>query len=129
MSKFKESLKEEIKEEVGDLIYEKAKTEIKEEISERYQSTLDRVLGVFGIRRKRKEAIEKASQEIKQKEELLMSQSALGIVELFTINFGRTALEISSTFVGENKKTLEIPDLKLKEKEGSPSPGIEEEEK
>lgn len=111
MSKFKESLKEEIKEEVGDLIYEKAKQEVKQEIKSRTGSAYSRFLAFFGIQRSRKKAIDELSGEIQQQDEIFMSETTLGILELFSLNFGRAAIEITAGVVGENDKRIELPDI------------------
>lgn len=102
MSKFREQIKEEIKEEVGDLIYEKAKAEIRKKISDRFQSVLSRFLRFFGFKRKRKESLGKISEELKSKQEVFMSKTTLGILELFTLKYIETAIEISTSTVIEN---------------------------
>lgn len=109
MSKFRETLKNEIKEEVGDLIYEKAKAEVKQKINDRFQSSLTGFLRFFGINRKQKESINTISEELKANEELFMSKTTLGILELFTLKFAEIAINISSSTLIENHHEGWIP--------------------
>lgn len=103
MSKFKDSLKEELKEEVGDLIYEKAKKEVRSKINERYESGVDKLLGFFGIHRKRKKAIEQISAEIEDKRDISMSETGWGILQLFSMEYLRAGVEITLSIVSKNE--------------------------
>ena len=97
MSKFKESLKEEIKEEIGDLIYEKAKAEVKSKIKNRLVSAKKKFLSFFGIRDTKKQRISRISKEIQDDENILLSDTSLGIIELFTVKFVHSIFETAGS--------------------------------
>lgn len=108
MSNLKDSIKEEIKEEIGDLIYEKAKAEVKHKISSRYRRLRNRVLSFLGIRNTRVQQIEEVEKHIVEEETPIASDTVLGIVELFTVNYVATFAELTThvlTTAQEPKKT------------------------
>jgi hypothetical protein len=109
MGKFKETLKDEIKEEVGDLIYEKAKEEIKLKVKSRYRTILNRVFNIFGFRKTKRQQIQVVTAEITQNESVAMSNSLIGIIELFTVNYAKSAFDIAGSVIskpshGKSKK-------------------------
>lgn len=99
MGKFKDSLKEEIREEVKDIVYEKAKEEVKNKVQTKYDSFRNRFLSFLGIGETRRQRIDKISKEIQEQEDFIISDSVLGILELFTIEYGKTMAEMTGSTV------------------------------
>ncbi|MFZ9029014.1 MAG: hypothetical protein ACO2Z9_08360 [Crocinitomicaceae bacterium] len=122
MSEIRKHIKEELKEEFGDLVYEKAKAEVKERFWSRYYAFTDRIFAFFGYTEPRRKKIEKISEEIKADTHLTSSDTVLGMMELFTLHYANSAVELLTSMVGadaEPELTSKIDLAKTDEK--SPS--------
>lgn len=107
MGNLKEKIKEEIREEVGDIIYEKAKEEVREKIKTKYQSFTDRMLSFFGFRETKRQKIRRIGEEIRDDQNLVASDTVLGMLELFTVNYALSMVKLASSTVSakpEKKK-------------------------
>jgi hypothetical protein len=116
MKKIKEEIRKEIKEEfseeIKEVIYEQAKKEIKEKVKTKAYSIKDRFLRFLGVGETQEQRIRRISSEIASKEDILLSDSVLGTVELFTSKFSSSFLEllgIDTTLPehGEKPKSIE----------------------
>lgn len=107
MARFKEEIKKEIKEQVGDIVYEKAKEELRNRLKSKYNTTVDKLLSFIGIGETQRQKITRISEEIKKSDNHVLTDQVLGIVELYTINFAQSMVEIASTVA-----TVKLPDQK-----------------
>lgn len=110
MSEIRKHIKEELKEEFGDLVYEKAKEEVKDRFWSRYYAFTDKIFAFFGYTEPKRKKIEKISEEIKAETNLTSSDTVLGMMELFTLHYANSAVELMATMVGADAE----PDLTSK---------------
>ena len=110
MSEIRKHIKEELKEEFGDLVYEKAKAEVKERFWRRYYAITDKIFAFFGYTEPQRKKIDKISEEIKTETHLTSSDTVLGMMELFTLHYANSAVELMATMVGADAE----PDLASK---------------
>jgi hypothetical protein len=110
MSEIRKHIKEELKEEFGDLVYEKAKAEVKERFWSRYYAITDKIFAFFGYTEPQRKKIDKISEEIKADTHLTSSDTVLGMMELFTLHYTNSAVELMVTMVGADAE----PDITSK---------------
>ncbi len=101
MGRLREEIKKEIRDEVEDIVYEKAKEEIKSKISEKYHEIKGKIFNFFGIKETQGDKIYRISEEIKKTQNPVLDDQVLGVIELFTLNYARTLVELMSSTVRE----------------------------
>lgn len=106
MSEIRKHIKEELKEEFGDLVYEKAKAEVKERFWSRYYAFTDKIFAFFGYTEPQRKKIEKISEDIKADTHLTSSDTVLGMMELFTLHYANSAVELMATMVADAEPDL-----------------------
>lgn len=99
MGKFKESLKEEIKEEISDIVYQKAKEEIRTELKSRWRRIVDAIRNFFGLGESKSSKVDREAEKVQQNGDIFIDDSLLGILELFSIEYGKTMAELTSSVV------------------------------
>lgn len=107
MNKLKENIKEEIKEEIGDIIYEKAKAEVKQQVQDRYHSLTGRLLAFFGIKGTKRQKIREVEKEIRKDTTPIASDAVLGIIELFTINYLTSVVELTTQVLASKPNDIQ----------------------
>lgn len=117
MSEIRKHIKEELKEEFGDLVYEKAKAEVKERFWSRYYALTDKIFAFFGYKEPQRKKIEKISEEIKADTQLTSSDTILGIMELFTLHYADSAVELISTMAGADPEPKVTTNIKISKEE------------
>lgn len=115
MSKLKDTIKEEIKQELGDIIYEKAKAEVKHKISSRYRRFKKRVLSFFGYSNTRSQQIEEVEKHLVQSQTPIASDTVLGIIELFTVNYASALTEFTTNVLTSSPQKKPIITEKTEE--------------
>ncbi len=127
MSEIRKHIKEELKEEFGDLVYEKAKAEVKERFWSRYYAITDKIFAFFGYNEPQRKKIERISEEIKADTGLTSSDTVLGMMELFTLHYANSAVELMATMVGTDTEPVVGENFKLTIKDEKSSSDTETE--
>lgn len=127
MSEIRKHIKEELKEEFGDLVYEKAKAEVKERFWSRYYAFTDKIFAFFGYTEPQRKKIEKISEDIKADTHLTSSDTVLGMMELFTLHYANSAVELMATVVGADAEPELTSKMELTEEDAT-SPNESESE-
>jgi hypothetical protein len=121
VSKIRKHIKEELKEEFGDLVYEKAKEEVKERFWSRYYTITDKIFAFFGFTAHKRKEIEKISEELKAENQLTSSDTVLGMMELFTLHYANSAVELMTTMLGADAESEMTKDIELFNEEHTPT--------
>ncbi len=103
MGKIKDEIKKEIRNEVKDIIYEKAKQEVKDRVETKYRSIRSRIINFLGLAEPQSDKIYRISQEIKKTKNPVLDDQVLGIVELYTLNFGESLIELFGSTMSQSK--------------------------
>ena len=109
-NEIRKELKEEISEEVKEIIYEKAKKEVKNKIKQKYYSIKDWILRVLGFGETQEQKIRRISTELKSNVDPMLSDGALGTMELFSINYVYCLLDLVGFDISEIQNNHETND-------------------
>lgn len=81
------NIKKSINEKIGEIIYEKAKEDVKSKIRNSIRSVKQRIRSFFSLKESKKQKINRISEEIKEKQESVIQDNVLSILELYSIHF------------------------------------------
>ncbi|MDX1798434.1 MAG: hypothetical protein R3255_07285 [Candidatus Lokiarchaeia archaeon] len=100
-------LKDKIEEKVEDIVYKKAKEEIKFTLKSYLESLVAKAFSFFGWEESQEQKIKRISKEIKEKEDIRMDDSVVGMVELFTLTYIQTMANLLSFSVSDEPEEIE----------------------
>lgn len=80
-------IKDKIEDKIENIVYKKAKEEIEATARGYFKSLVDKVFSFFGWEETQAQKIERISKEIQEKKDVLLDDSVVGVIELFTMNY------------------------------------------